>query len=356
MYERVEEDVIVVDSFDKLTYRQKKLFLCSLNNNLPDKEKFKQILIKAVGESLYNKIRGDFFDEGYRTKVVDALNKSNVKCITVKSDSYPQDLLSTSVPPLVLYCRGNLDLLKDRLFAVVGSRKTLPQVVEACRQISAELTEHFTIVSGTTDGAETAAVNGAIESGKVICVIPNGFNHIYPASAVDLFHEVEKKGLLVSEFPPDTPTQKYMFSLRNRIVAGLACGTLIVSAAQKSGSLITAEYAMNYGREVFAFPYSLGLTSGEGCNALIKKGANLVDNVLDIFNVFGLECKQEDVVELTEEESKLITILKDNGETHVEIIARQMERKSYELAPMLSALEIKGLISRCGGNKYCAVK
>jgi DNA processing protein len=167
---------------------------------------------------------------------------------------------------------------------------------------------------------------------------------------------VEERGLIISEYQPQVKPLRYYFSMRNRIIAGLSKGTLVVSAAKKSGALITANYALDYGRDVFAFPYNVGVTTGEGCNALIKKGAALAEGAQDILQNYGIEDVEEESIILTEEEDKLLTFLRDEGESHLEMMARAIEKKSFQILPICSSLEIKGLIVKTGGNKYTAVK
>ena len=152
-----------------------------------------------------------------------------------------------------------------------------------CKKMAGEISSRFTVVSGFADGADSAALEGALAAGgKVISVFANGLDYIYPAINRPLADKVEKCGLIITEYPPEVGPKPYHFPVRNRIIAGLSKGTLVVSADKTSGALITADYAADYGRDVFAFPYSIGAFSGAGCNALIKKGAFLAENILDI--------------------------------------------------------------------------
>ena len=163
----------------------------------------------------------------------------------------------------------------------------------------------------SAEGGDSAAIAGALESGNLICVLPNGLNVCYPAGQLSVKERVRKKGLLLSEYPFDEPLKRFYFHARNRILAGLAKGTLVVSAGERSGALITANYTADYGRDLYAFPYNLGVSQGAGCNALIKKGAYLATGADDIFLGFGIrprEKKQEDV---TEEEARVLALLRD---------------------------------------------
>jgi DNA processing protein len=354
-YSKEQADLIVADSFAQLNYKEKKLLLAGHNQNVADREKYEQALIKSVGSGVYNIVKADFCDQKYRNGVLSKLESKGITCITIKSQQFPDYLSNIPVPPLVLYCKGNLSLLSTQCFGMVGSRRTLPAMLTQAKGVAGQLTQNFTLVTGVADGADSAVIEGALPSGKLICVLPNGFDYLYPASNASLIKKVEEKGLLITELPPETAPQKYLFSMRNRVIAGLTKGVLVVSAAEKSGALITANYAVDFGREVFAFPYSIGVTSGVGCNGLIKKGAGLVESATDVFEAFGLDAEVKKTVELSGDELKLYNYLKDNGEQHLQQITAFMNKRAFEVVCICSALEIKGLVVKTGGNKYSAV-
>ncbi|MGN1104999.1 MAG: DNA-processing protein DprA [Candidatus Coproplasma sp.] len=353
-YTQREINLIVADSITGLNYTQKKLLLASLNRENSDCEKYARALIRSCGESVYNRAVATFCDEDYCKNLLQELDKRGIVCVTYKSTGYPEQLKHIPVPPLVLYARGNAELLKGELFAVVGSRKTVEFAYEECKKICSQLAQKFVIVTGVADGADSAAAYGALESGNVICVLPSGHDASCTTN-VKLLKEVEERGVTVSEFPFGTPARKYTYFLRNRIIAGLAKGVLVASAAKKSGAINTATYAADYSREVFAFPYNPGITSGEGCNNLIKNGAYLCDCADDIFTVFGYEAKQEESVPLDKEERQVLTLLRQEGEIHVEKLAELLGKQLFEINAVCAMLEIKGLIARAGGNKYCAL-
>ena len=355
-YSRQETDAIVLDSFEEITYKNKYLILSGQENAFSKYDKNAPSLIKSLSEGVYNKVRGKFSDGDYRKKVLSSLEKKKVTCITYFSDNYPEDLRQIPNPPIVLYCKGNLSLLKNRRFAIVGSRRTQSNIMRECSKIADELSGTFTIVTGMADGADSAAVEGALKSGKVISVLAYGFDHVYPAVSERLIKRVEQNGLLLSEYPPEIQPRNYQFPIRNRIIAGLSDAVLVVSAGKKSGALITASYAVEYGKQVMAFPYGMGVTYGEGCNQLIKQGANLVENTLDIFEAFGLEYKPpEKQIELTNDEQIALAAIKEAGEAFAPAIAEKLNKLPHQIIPVLSSLEIKGLIIRLGGNRYAAL-
>ncbi|MDE7163151.1 MAG: DNA-processing protein DprA [Clostridia bacterium] len=354
-YTSKETDLIVADSIAELNYKQKKLLLASENREAEDGQKYAEALIKTLDGGVYNKIREKFRDQTYRGQVLAALEKKGVECTTVKSADYPEHLGQIPAPPLVLYLKGDRALLGTRKFAVVGSRRTTAQMTEACKKICAELSEKLTIVTGVADGADGAAAKGALKNGRVICVLPGGHSHSGAANA-DLLRKVEQNGLSISEFPPSTKVQRHTFLLRNRIIAGLSEGVLVVSAAEKSGALSTASYAANYSRDVFAFPYGLGSPSGAGCNALIKSGAYLCDGAGDILGVLGIEQVEKKIEpELNGDERAVYELLKEQGETHAEAIAAALGVTLTDALTLCSLMEIKGLIIRTGGNAFAAI-
>lgn len=356
MYTRQEENLIVLGSFGELTYRARRLLLSDLRSGEPDFAKNEEILIKSLPDGVYNKVVRLFHSDKYRRQILGELEEKEITCVTYFSSGYPETLKNTAAPPVVLYCKGNVALLKTRCFAVVGSRRTLPNILKECERISGGLTSRFTVVTGIADGADTAAIEGALPSGRVISVLANGFDHIYPAMNLKLAVRIAEKGLLLTEYPPEVEPKRYNFPVRNRLIAGLSEAALIVSAGKRSGALITAQYAFDYDRTVFAFPYTLGVTSGEGCNGLLKKGGILAENILDIFSVFGLDFKSSEMPPLSEQEKTLYEAICGADEGFIPEIAEKIGVAPYRLIPVISSLEIKGLIVRLGGNRYAAVK
>jgi DNA processing protein len=204
--------------------------------------------------------------------------------LTLSDPHYPNDLLQTSDPPLLLYAQGALSLLAAPKVAIVGSRNPTPQGLENAKAFSRNLSQAgFTIVSGLALGIDGAAHEGALQgAGSTIAVVGTGLDRVYPKSHHALAHQISQHGLLLSEYPIGTPPLPGCFPQRNRIIAGLASGTLVVEAALKSGSLITARLAAEYGREVLAIPGSIHSPQSRGCHALIKQGAKLVETASDV--------------------------------------------------------------------------
>lgn len=314
-----------------------------------------KILIKNDCGGVYNKVSQSFADGQYCDKVLSQLQSRGISCVTCLSEGYPEGLKLIPDPPAVLFCKGNTALLNTRCLSVVGSRRTAAWASELCRKIASELSPHFTIVSGHALGADCAALEGALPEGKAICVLAYGHDFALNGTSGPIVQRAEKVGLVISEHFPTTPPRNYMFPVRNRIIAALSKGTLIVSAGVKSGAVITANYCMDYGRDLFALPYNPGVDSGEGCNALIKRGANLVDRAEDILNFYHIAAAKREVVILTDEEREVLSVLSDEGDCAVIRIAEKLQKPAYKLIPVLSSLEIKRQIARMGGNRYCKI-
>jgi DNA processing protein len=204
--------------------------------------------------------------------------------LTLGDPGYPAALLSTEDPPLMLFVEGRAELLSAPALAVVGSRHPTPQGAANAREFASHLSaEGWAIVSGLAQGIDGAAHEGALcGRGSTVAVIGTGPDIAYPRQHAALARRIAEAGALVSEFAPGTPPLAENFPLRNRIIAGLGRGTLVVEAALQSGSLITARLAAEAGREVFAIPGSIHSPQSRGCHALIRQGAKLVESAADI--------------------------------------------------------------------------
>ena len=357
MYTKDEKTEIWLDSF-RLEYAQKaQLYkLCSEPYDLVKQfAKLRSKVGEIVGEESLAAMEKSLSSGEYMRSLLAKYTEKGITCVTFSSELYPEDLRQIPDPPLVLYARGNLELLRERKFAIVGSRRTPPAMMKQTERFSSELSEHFVIVTGMAEGGDAAAALGALESGRLICVLAYGFDFVYPECNRNLLKSVEEKGLVLTEYLPDEKPKPYLFPARNRIIAGIAEGVLVVSGGAKSGTRITADFAYEYGKDVFAFPYSLGSAAGEGCNALIKDYAKLTDNLVDITAAFGINLTEAEEISLSEAERAVFEIIRE-GEAHVSQISERSGLKVYELPAILTALQMKKLIAPCGGNRYMAVR
>ena len=219
---------------------------------------------------------------------------NEITVITILDKEYPRYLKEIYQPPWALFAKGDLSLLeKEPKLAVVGSRQATQYGRNAIRLIFPELIENgVLIVSGLAKGIDALAHEYAIKNGgKTIAVIAGGFYHIYPKENMSLALEMMKTQLVISEYPPDTKPLRWHFPARNRIISGLGAGTFIIEAKRKSGSLITANYAVNEGRDVFSLPGSIFNPYSIGANELIQQGAKLVTKAEDILEEIRLNSR-----------------------------------------------------------------
>ncbi len=334
MYSDIEKAIVNLNYFTEGDYREKVVRL-------------RKMLKEGISEKDIKSKKSD--------KLFAFLEKKNYFAVTIASSDYPEALKATDEAPLVLFGAGNRELLKKRKFCIVGSRITPSWAEAVTKRISGELSETFTIVTGLAEGGDRAAIDGAIGSGNLITVLPCGLDECYPAAHYALKDKIEKGGLLLSEYFFGEQARSYSFHARNRILAGLSEGVLVVSAGARSGTSITAGKALDYGRDVFALPYNVGVRQGEGCNALLKKGAILVTDPEDILSYYGIEKKKRVSVLLSAEEEKVLNVLREEGELHAAVIAERTGLKIYEATAALSSLEIKNLAVKAGGNRYSAL-
>lgn len=210
------------------------------------------------------------------------------RLVTLADSDYPAGLLNTEDPPLVLYLMGQMRAPWPAAIAVVGSRNPTPQGLVNARQFSRSFAQAgFTVVSGLALGVDAAAHEGALDGAgagqlATIAVVGTGLDRVYPRQHLDLAHRIARAGLIASEYPLGTPPLAANFPRRNRIIAALSQGTVVVEAALRSGSLITARQAAEQGKDVFAIPGSIHSPQARGCHALLKQGAKLVETAQDV--------------------------------------------------------------------------
>ena len=281
--------------------------------------------------------------------------KKNLIEIEFSSLDYPLEWKDLQDAPKKLYALGDISLLRERKFAVVGSRRTPQNGLKLGLEIAKSLSQAFVIATGVADGGDTAAIEGALQgSGKVVCLLAGGFSAL-PQYNLTLLGRVIKNGLILSPHPFETEIRAFSYEYRNKLLAKLCDGVLVLGAGEKSGALITAKYAQAYRKPIFALPYPPNSSSGAGCNGLIKKGGYLTESAQDIAEKYGVdltERKQE--LTLSEDERKVYEILRE-GEAHVTELAAGTGIPVFRLRAMLSALEVKGIVVSLGGNRYAAV-
>ncbi|MCP4000772.1 MAG: DNA-protecting protein DprA [Gammaproteobacteria bacterium] len=278
---------------------------------------------------------------------------------------YPPLLAESGDAPLCLYVEGNPASLLMPQLAIVGSRNATPGGLETAQHFASHLAHSgLTITSGLATGIDSAAHLGALAGdGLTIAVLGTGPDEIYPQSNIKLAAHIRQQGALVSEFPPGTPPRRHQFPRRNRIISGLSLGVLIVEAGLRSGSLITARYSGNYGREIFAVPGSLHNPLSKGCHRLIKQGAKLVETGADIVSELGslagaLESFPDYVATQikspTQADPDYAKLLKAMGFDPISInhLVARSGLTAEQLSSMLLILELEGKVNTLPGGRF----
>jgi len=291
-------------------------------------------------------------------KELECIRKSGAKLVTLHSPDYPMLLRHLPDPPPFLYVKGELRNPESAV-AIVGSRRASVYGIDTARKMARELARHgITIVSGMARGVDAAAHRGALlEGAPTIGVLGCGIDICYPRENRTLFAEMASKGALVSEFPMGTLPLAENFPRRNRIISGLARGVLVIEAAEGSGSLITAQCALEQGRDVYAIPGNIHSTNSRGTNRLIKQGAKLVETVEDILEEIpqhsGKMMPQAPVAKITfsPQEAAVFSLLSTTA-IHIDEILTRSALTAGEVSAILLRLELNGVISQLPGKQF----
>ena len=281
--------------------------------------------------------------------------------VTFADNAYPRLLLEITDPPPLLYVRGNPALLDHASLAVVGSRNATQQGVSNAEAFSRELSEGgFTIVSGLALGIDAAAHLGGLSAlSSSIGVVGTGLDIVYPARNRNLAHRLAEEGALVSEFALGMPALASNFPRRNRLISGLARGCLVVEAALRSGSLITARYALEQGREVFAIPGSIHSPLSKGCHMLIKQGAKLAESSQDILEELGVMVRYRGNTKGSDDEiSPDNPLLAALGFDPIDLdtLCQRSGLTPDTASAMLLTLELEGVVGRLPGGRFQRVR
>jgi DNA processing protein len=289
------------------------------------------------------------------------LEGSGRHLLTWADDRYPARLRDAPGAPPLLFVLGDPIWLQQPQLAIVGSRNPSAGGLQTGYEFAQHLSQAGLLVtSGLALGIDTAVHQGALEADAgTVAVTATGLDRVYPARNRDLAHRIAQHGCLVSEFPPGTPVRSDQFPRRNRIISGLSLGTLVVEASLRSGSLITARYAMEQGREVFAIPGSIHNPLSKGCHALIRQGAKLTETVEDILEELRWQTSRfEAPAEAAEPEQTLDAdyrrLLDALGHDPVPIdsLLQRTGLTTAELSSMLLVLELKGYVTAAAGGRY----
>ena len=282
------------------------------------------------------------------------LEKMGVQVLSMRDVSYPEQLKRIPDPPLVLYHKGPLSL-HGQMMAIVGSRKATFEGMNLAERIAETLSSlGVTVVSGFARGVDSSAHRGALKGrGKTVAVFGCGIDVCYPAENRRLYEEVEEAGLLLTEYGLGEKPLAHHFPARNRIIAGLSKGVLVIEASSRSGSLITARLALEYGREVLAVPGRVFDEEYKGANNLIKQGAKLVEGMEDIIAACfpGLHVKKEERLAMDADEDYIYGLMGLN-KIHVDELAMKSGKEIKHLLALLTRLEMKDLVRPLPGGFY----
>ncbi|NPA54541.1 MAG: DNA-protecting protein DprA [Aquificae bacterium] len=285
-------------------------------------------------------------------KILDIANKGNISLVTLKDDLYPKNLKEIPDPPIVLYIKGNIHIPENCL-SIVGSRKFSSYGKSITEKFAQEIAEeNINVVSGMAAGIDSIAHWSVLKKqGFTTAVLGNGVDIIFPQENKKLYYEILEKGAIISEYPPGTKPTKYTFPQRNRIIAGLSYGTIITEASKKSGALITAKLANDYGRLVFSVPANINNPYAEGNNFLLKEGAIPLTSLEDIKEnlsfLFHKTSSQEKNIELSDIEKKILNFLVEPR--HIDTLIQELNMSFDEISLLLFNMEAKGIIEEQSG-------
>ena len=361
MYSKNDKVLIWLDLFDNLTYKKKEQLLelfddpsNMFDNFLASRERLSEVLSQDV----YDLIAYSHNDKSL-DNVVANLERKNIVAITIYSKEYPEVLKNIDSPPFVLYCMGDISLLKSKCFSIVGTRRITNYGRNVTEMFAKGLVEAgFTIVSGLSSGVDTVAHQTTLDNkGKTIAVLAGGFDYIYPDVNTNLAKAISQKGLLVSEIKPSERAKTYYFPIRNRIIAGLSKGVLLTEADEKSGSMHTKNYALEYGKDIFAVPGNITSSTSRGTNHIISNGQAkavcCLDDILAEYNIKYVP--KEKILSVNFEQQLILDVIGDD-ELYFQEIADKTKYDTKRLNTLLTTMSLNGLIKKLAGNMYSASK
>jgi len=343
----------------------KKLFDHFSSPDLVLKSSYNELLqVEGMTRRLASAIKKHKLPNRVRRELDNTVHRG-YRIITMSDSDYPPLLLQIPDPPPFLYVYGSLNT-STGCIAVVGSRNATSYGISTTIRLCSDLASRkMTVVSGMAIGIDTAAHEGAlIGGGKTIAVLGSGFERVYPAQNLKLFHKIAENGAVITEFPLNTEPEAHNFPLRNRIISGICLGTVIVEATKKSGSLITARLAAEQNREVFAVPGSIQSFKSIGTHTLIKQGAKLVEHAQDVMeelsplivaNAGKDNADKNKIIETVDPLSPDESIVFDAlgpYQTHIDDLIRKISMDPGKISSMLLKLELKGIVQQSPGKYF----
>lgn len=359
------EDLILLNTVEGLGFKklEKLLSIFQDTSRILEAKKSDLLAVGGIDKSLAEGITN--LDKGELSGELRIMDKIGARAVSIFSDGYPENLKTIYSPPILLYIKGEIRLEDADAVAVVGTRRPSHYGMSTCEKLANQLASRgITVISGLARGIDTTAHRGAIKSGRTIAVLGSALNYMYPPENKKLAEEICEKGALVSEFPMDTPPYKFNFPRRNRLICGLSLGVLVVEASERSGSLITANFALDENRELFAVPGQAGSARSAGSNNLLRQGAKLVEDVDDIIIEIEASLKYRDAHKkkaaqpktisnsiLNEEEKKIRSFLSYEP-LYIDELARKSNMSAGKVSSLLLTLEFKNIIKELPGKNF----
>ncbi|MCB0446846.1 MAG: DNA-processing protein DprA [Gelidibacter sp.] len=327
------------------------------------KEKKSNLLkIDGIGTSTISDVFGKYHVEAAESELK-FIKNNDIECLYFMDKNYPEKLKHCIDGPILLFQSGNVDLKKQRIISIVGTRKVTTYGIAFCEQLVEQLSVfNPVIVSGFAYGTDITAQKAALKNNlQTVGCLAHGLNQVYPKVHKKYVLEIEKNGGFLTEFWSTSNPDRENFLKRNRIIAGLSEATIVIESAEKGGSLVTADIANSYNRDVFAVPGRITDTQSAGCNNLIKyQKAQVLTNPMDVPYILNWELEDDKkptiqkqlFVELEDDEKVIYNYLKDNHQQQLDIIALECQMPIYKIAGVLLNMELKGVIRPLPGKLF----
>jgi len=360
MYTKTEKVIMWLTTFDFMSYKKAKFIIDQFDDleELFDHiSNYKSVLSKMFSAFEINELilENNF---SYIDNVIRNYDELDIEIVTIRSEKYSNLLKEIDSPPILLYCKGDTNLLKSTCLGVVGTRRATKYGKDMCDKFVKDIAcQNITIVSGLAEGIDTCAHKATLDvHGKTIAVLGGGLLNIFPISNKSLAEDIiNNGGLIISEYKPNEQSLTYHFPVRNRIIAGLSEGVFLVEATEKSGSMHTKNYALDYNREVFALPGRINDIYSVGCNKCIQNGqARMVLTSSEIIEFFGKSLKNNEqvkAVQLTYEEQIIYDKLVGH-EKHFDELIKETSMDAKTLQTYLMRLVFKDIVEKQPGNYY----
>ncbi|HAJ77767.1 MAG TPA: DNA-protecting protein DprA [Clostridiales bacterium] len=359
MYTKSDRTIIWLDLFEFLTLKKKEEILSIFDDPSEVFDKFKKSYDKLkdiVTAEQFDKMCY-MLDEQFLNNEIVNLESKGIRVLTYLNDKYPQQFFNYPDRPLLLYYKGDISLLKTACVGIVGTRKPTIYGRQVTEKFAKALASSgATIVSGLADGVDSIAHSSALSvKGKTIAVMGSGFEHIYPPRNFELEKQIEQNGLVITEYRPEVGPAHYHYPVRNRIIAGLSRAVLITEASQKSGTMHTKNYCLDYGIDLYAVPGEITSFASSGTNAILKSCQGAIalspDDIIEDLHLINSYKPQISNFQLSFEEQAIFNVL--DGEMHFDEIQIKTKIETKRLLTLLTTMELNGFVKKLSGNYYC---